>query len=53
MERYTVSIWDDKDHDGQRDYANATDPADEVTFVASHDLTATRSGVTLVGVPAS
>jgi uncharacterized delta-60 repeat protein len=51
MERYTISIWDDKDHDGQRDYANSTDPANEVTFVASHDLVAPPVGATLVGVP--
>jgi hypothetical protein len=54
MERYTVWIWNDLDHDGQRDYGQTqTDPANEVTFVAGHDFTTgTPAAVTLVGVPA-
>jgi uncharacterized delta-60 repeat protein len=33
VEQLNISIWNDKNHDGQRDYLNATDPANEVTFV--------------------
>jgi uncharacterized delta-60 repeat protein len=51
MERYTISIWNDRNHDGQRNFADSSDPANEVTFVASHDFVGAPSGVTVVGVP--
>jgi uncharacterized delta-60 repeat protein len=45
VEQYTVSVWNDANHDGRVDYGT------EVTYVASHNIGGSPAGVILVGVP--
>ncbi|WP_296944968.1 hypothetical protein [uncultured Massilia sp.] len=51
IERVDVRIWTDKDGDGMRDYADVADPANEIVFARSIDLSANKAP-TFAGVPA-
>jgi hypothetical protein len=49
IEQYDISIWVDKNGDGQKNYSSDA-AVNEVTYVASHNPADAQS-VTVVGVP--
>ncbi|GAB3469330.1 hypothetical protein GCM10027321_38560 [Massilia terrae] len=56
IEQVNIQIWTDKNGNGLPDFASSTDPANEVTFARSIDLTtppvAPNTAPTFTGVPA-
>jgi uncharacterized delta-60 repeat protein len=53
IEQVNVQIWNDKDGDGQRDYAANTDPANEVTFARGQQLSQKINAAPTFAAPAN